>query len=182
MEGDGMGKIILYIAQSLDGYISRENGEIDWLWDDRDYGFEGFLQTIDTVVLGRKTYEQIFELAEEFPYKTKDVYVVSQVEEGYDQYATFIQPEQITPLMEMLKTEQDKNIWIVGGAKLIDHFISMGLIDEYHIAIQPTLIGKGIPLFQPNDAEQQLSLIDMKKHDDGMLLLTYHQKEEEKQK
>ncbi|MBH0228661.1 dihydrofolate reductase family protein [Halobacillus yeomjeoni] len=168
-----MGKVVLYIAQSLDGYISRENGDIDWLRDDQDYGFDTFFESVNTVIMGRKTYEHIFELAEEFPYKNKDVYVVSRMKEGYDEYATYIQPEQISPLIEVLKNDQDKTIWLVGGAQLIYLFISLDLIDEFQIAIQPTLIGNGIPLFEKNEMEQQLDLTDVKKFDDGMLILTY---------
>lgn len=173
-----MGKVILYIAQSLDGYIARENGSIDWLWDDGvdDYRFHKFYQSIDTVILGRKTYDHIFELADEFPYKTKDVYVVSDNREGHDDYATYLQPEQIRPLVNFLTTDQEKNLWVVGGAQLIHHFIEAGLIDEYQIAIQPTLIGKGIPLFNPNEHEESLSLSNVQHHQDGMLLLTYKRK------
>ncbi|ASF38653.1 dihydrofolate reductase [Halobacillus halophilus] len=173
-----MGKVVLYIAQSLDGYISREDGSIDWLWDGQesgtDYGFETFFNQMDTVILGRKTYEQILELTSEFPYQYKDVYVVSRTKEGHDSYATFIQPEQILPLLNVLKA--DKNIWLVGGAQLIDHFVSMGLIDEYHLAIQPTLIGSGISLFKPHQKEQQLDLLKTEKFDDGMIVLTYQLK------
>ncbi|MFD1017697.1 dihydrofolate reductase family protein [Thalassobacillus hwangdonensis] len=172
-----MGKVVLFIAMSLDGYIARENGEIDWLWDDNDYGYEKFYNTIDTVVLGRKTYEQIFKLTENFPYRQKDVYVVSNIQEGSDDYATFIQPEQIRPLMNLLKKDQNKNIWIVGGAQLIHHFIKRDLIDEFQIAIQPTLIGKGIPLFHENDVEAQLELHEAKPYADGMLVLTYRKRQ-----
>ncbi|KHE72340.1 dihydrofolate reductase family protein [Halobacillus sp. BBL2006] len=177
-----MGKVILYIAQSLDGYIARENGDIDWLWDDQDYGYEDFINTIDTVILGRKTYEQLFELAEEFPYQSKDVYVVSQSKEGQDSYATFVQPEQISPLLNVLKNDQNKNVWLVGGSQLIDHFISMGHIDEYQLAIQPTMIGRGIPLFKPNDHEEQLDLLKSNRFENGMLLLTYRRKDMEESK
>ncbi|RDY70227.1 dihydrofolate reductase [Halobacillus trueperi] len=175
-----MGKVILFIAQSADGYIAREDGSIDWLRDDpeEDYGYEEFFHTIDTVFLGRKTYDHIFELAEEFPYKMKDVYVVSNSREGHDEYATYLQPEQTLPLVNMLKNEQNKTIWVVGGANLIHYFISAGLIDEYQIFIQPTLIGKGIPLFQKNDHEEELQLTETNAYPDGMLAITYQRKEQ----
>lgn len=173
-----LGKVVLYIAQSLDGYIARENGEIDWLRDDseEDYGFEDFSHSIDTVFLGRKTYDHIFELADEFPYKMKDVYVVSNEKEGHDDFATYLQPEQIAPLVTLLKNEQNKTIWVVGGAQLIHYFISHGMIDEFQIAIQPTLIGKGIPLFQSNNHEEELSLEKVTPYEDGMLMLKYQRK------
>lgn len=176
-----MGKIILNILQSLDGFIARENGEIDWIWDDteEDYGFDSFFQTVDTVFLGRKTYDHIFQLTDEFPYKKKDVYVVSDHKEGHDEYSTYLQSEQIIPLVNLLKNEQNKTIWVVGGAQLIHHFISVGLMDEYQIAIQPTLIGKGIPLFRDNDHQEDLVLNDVRRFEDGMLVLTYKRKENE---
>ncbi|TGB05348.1 dihydrofolate reductase family protein [Halobacillus salinus] len=167
-----MGKVVLYIAQSLDGYICRENGEIDWLWDDVDYGFDSFFQSVDTVILGRNTYEQIFDLTEEFPYLSKDVYVVSRTQEGSDEFATFIQPEQMAPLTHMLK-ENGKTSWIVGGAMLIEQAIHAELIDEYQIFIQPTLIGRGISLFKANEKEHSLTLKNVRTFDDGMLSLSY---------
>jgi dihydrofolate reductase len=88
-----VGKVVLSIVQSLDGYIVRENGEIDWLWDssEKDYGFKEFFHSIDTVFLGRKTYDHIFQLADEFPYKMKDVYVVSNERKGHDGFSTYLQ-------------------------------------------------------------------------------------------
>ncbi|WP_181349284.1 dihydrofolate reductase family protein [Thalassobacillus sp. CUG 92003] len=169
-----MGKVVLFIAMSLDGYISRENGDIDWLWQEKDYGYSPFIETIDTVFLGRHTYEQIFQMTDEFPYKQKDVYVVSNVQEGSDQYATYLQPEQIIPLIQMLRNDQNKNVWLVGGSQLIHHFMHNNLIDEYQIAIQPTLIGSGVKLFRDHDHEQQLELREAKPYPDGMLVLTYH--------
>ncbi|MGP4061902.1 dihydrofolate reductase family protein [Halobacillus sp. H74] len=105
-----MSKVVLYIERAPDGYIERENGEFDWLWSDSEegYGFQSFFSSIDTVFLGRKTYEQIFELADEFPFKTKDVYVVSNEREVVDDFATYIQPEQISPLTNLLKKNQNK--------------------------------------------------------------------------
>ncbi|MYL72086.1 dihydrofolate reductase [Halobacillus litoralis] len=175
-----MGKVTLYIAQSADGYIAREDGSIDWLRDsaDEDYGYEKFINTVDTVFLGRKTYDHIFELTEEFPYRMKDIYVVSNTREGHDDYATYLQPEQILPLVNMLKNEQNKTIWVVGGANLIHYFISAELIDEFQIFIQPTLIGKGIPLFKKNDLEKELQLTETKAYQDGMLAITYQKKEQ----
>ncbi|MBM7551149.1 dihydrofolate reductase family protein [Thalassobacillus pellis] len=171
-----MGKVILFIAMSLDGYISQENEEIDWLWKEENYDYEKFYASIDTVILGRKTYDQVLERYDEFPYRMKDVYVVSNLQEGNEEYARFIQPEQIRPLVNLLKEDQDKNIWIVGGAKLIQHFIQKQLIDEFQITIQPTLLGSGIPLFPPGGIEQQLELYEVKPHPTGMLMLTYHKK------
>ncbi|MGV2622838.1 UNVERIFIED_CONTAM: dihydrofolate reductase family protein [Halobacillus marinus] len=170
-----MGKVILYIAQSLDGYIAKEDGSIDWLWSDtdEDYGYEAFLQTIDTIILGRKTYDHIFELTDEFPYKSKDVYVVSDHRQGHDHFATYLEPEQIVPFIQIMSKEQDRNIWVVGGAQLIHHFIGAGLIDEFQIAIQPTLIGRGIRLFLDNEHEEELMTKDVKHYPDGMLLVTY---------
>ncbi|WP_226576617.1 dihydrofolate reductase family protein [Halobacillus litoralis] len=174
-----MGKVILYIAQSLDGYIARENGEIDWLWDDtdEDYGYERLYESVGTVFLGRKTYERILESADEFPYKKKDIYIVSNAKEGNDQHGTYIQPEQVKPLVNILKGEQNQNIWVVGGAQLIHEFIELKLIDEYQLVIQPTLIGKGIPLFQHSSQEEDLSLTHVQPYPDGMLLLTYTRRE-----
>lgn len=86
-------QVVLYIAVSLDGYIARENGEIDWLYDvegEGDNGYSEFYQTIDTVLMGNKTYEHTFELADQFPYPDKGCYVFSRSERQPSPHVTFV--------------------------------------------------------------------------------------------
>lgn len=159
-------KVMVFIAMSLDGYIARENGEIDWLLelspsDPDEYGYSDFYQTIDTVIMGKATYDQLPELSDAFPYPDKKCYVFSKTATGRDAHVEFVN-EDIGVFIEKLKREpSSRHIWLVGGGELIQGFIEAGAIDEWMIGVIPVLIGKGIPLFKPNDREERLKL---KKH------------------
>ena len=170
--------IILYIATSLDGYIAKSNGAIDWLGgngDDPniDNGYENFYSTIDTVVIGRTTYEQVInELSpDNWVYEGKKCYVATTKKCDFDGRAEFIS-EDIAGFIKNLKKRQGKNIWLVGGGKLIDQFIKQDLIDKYIITIMPTILGDGIPLYLNRNPEIKLRLVETKMVD-GMVELSY---------
>jgi dihydrofolate reductase len=170
--------IILYIATSLDGYIARSNGAVDWLSgsgdnSDIDNGYDEFYSTIDTVVMGRTTYEQVInELSPDiWVYEGKKCYVATTKRCEADNRVEFIS-EDVTELVKNLKKQQGKDIWLVGGAKLIDQFIKQDLIDKYVITIIPTILGEGISLFMGKNPELKLKLIETKMVD-GMVEITY---------
>ncbi len=170
--------IVLYIATSLDGYIARENGGIDWLIGesndlDVENGYNDFYSQIDTVVMGRTTYEQIIhELSpDSWVYKGKACYVATTRRSEPDHRVEFIK-EDITGFVKKLKQEQGKDIWLVGGGKLIDQFMKQDLIDKYIITIIPSILGNGIPLFLGKNPEIKLKLNETKTFD-GMVELTY---------
>lgn len=168
-------KIILYIAMSLDGYIARKNGDVDWLDGDgsesnRDHGYEKFYNSIDTVIMGRKTYDQILTFGE-YPYKgTKGyVYTSKQIDNNEDVVFT---NENAKELVSRLKKEDGKDIWLIGGAGVIDDFIKKGLIDEYFITIVPCILGEGISLFKECNPEIKLKLLKNSTVN-GMTMLHY---------
>ncbi|MBP1046480.1 dihydrofolate reductase [Enterococcus sp. BWM-S5] len=160
-------KIILYIAASLDGYIAEADGSIDFLTDDTSSEVEAFdsytqlLERIDTVVLGRTTYDQLVnELSpDQYPYEDKISYIIThRPKAGTDQLIfTEEQPEQ---LIQRLKQEEGKDIWIVGGSQIIAPLIANNLIDEYVITTIPIILGKGIPLFSETDTAIKLKIVD----------------------
>ncbi|RAL26463.1 dihydrofolate reductase [Thermoflavimicrobium daqui] len=147
---------------SLDGYIARENGDIDWLLENspsnpEEYGFPDFYKSIDTVIMGKSTYDQLPELSDSFPYPDKKCYVFSKSTSGSNENVEFIN-EEISSFIKKVKLQSEGNIWLVGGGKLIESFIESDAIDEYIITIVPILIGKGIPLFNKNNVETLLKL------------------------
>lgn len=142
----------VYIAQSLDGYIADRDGGIDWLLEipnpeDSDFGFSEFMNRIDAVVMGRKTFESVMGF--DMWIYTKTVYVISaslkSLPEKYRDKAALLnlEPRQI---IDTLKKDGMENLYIDGGA-LIQSFLAQDLIDELIITTIPILLGGGIPLF-----------------------------------
>lgn len=170
--------VVLYIAMSLDGYIAKLDGSVDWLKgssdiSDVDVGYNAFYQSIDTIFMGRKTYEQIiYELSpDKWVYKGKKTYVVTTKEFANTGDVTFLGSDFMEIVRE-LKKKEGKDIWLVGGASLIDEFQNQNLIDRYIITIIPTILGSGISLFDRRDKEILLDIIDQKEFG-GMVQLTY---------
>ena len=170
--------IILYIATSLDGYIAKNNGAVDWLSGNGedtnvDNGYDDFYNTIDTVVMGRITYEQVVnELSPDtWAYEGKKCYVATRKKYESDKRAEFIS-DDILEFIKNLKMQDGKDIWLVGGGKLVDQFIKQNLIDKYIVTIIPTILGDGIPLFLKENPEIKLRLVETKVID-GMVELSY---------
>jgi dihydrofolate reductase len=172
-----MRKIIVYIAMSADGFIGRFDGSVDWLHRPRtagDYGMGEFRESIDSIILGRKTYEFGLQHGARFQESPKH-YVFSRnpsalVSAPGVEFVT--QPP--AAFVERLKArETGKNIWMMGGAALIGTFVDEGLIDEFIIHVIPKFIGEGIPLLPPRDREIELQLESCKTFDDGVVRLHY---------
>jgi dihydrofolate reductase len=162
-----MRKVVFYGAISLDGYLARENDSLDWLFGtegEADTNYAAFYDTVDTIVMGRKTYEQIGILSpNEFPYKGKACYVFSRTLTGSNEDVTF-KNEDIVGFTKALKEQDGEKIWMVGGGELLSEMLQAKLVDEFIIQIAPTIIGRGIPLFVPGDQENKLTLVDVRRY------------------
>lgn len=154
-------KLVLFIASSLDGYIATEDHKLDWLFaveGEGDNGYSRFYDTVDTIVLGRITYDWIMKQEQgDFPYKGKECYVFSRQERPNTECVKFVH-ENLVSFTNDLKRKQGRNIWLVGGSELLSAFIHERLVDEVIVTIAPVLIGSGIPLFPNNDFQTQLTL------------------------
>ncbi|MFW9853908.1 MAG: dihydrofolate reductase family protein [Candidatus Thorarchaeota archaeon] len=169
-------EVVLYIATSLDGYVANIQSKVDWLPPgDEGYGFTGFFSNVSTVLMGRKTYDQILSRNARFPYQGKKCYVFSRTKDGQDDNVVFVNTP-INEFVPQLKQEDGKNIWLVGGGALIEAFIKQNLIDRYRIYIVPHLLGKGIPLFVPQDIEVPLKLMKIVDYPTGVVELQYVRK------
>lgn len=133
---------MLFAASSLDGFIARPDGAIDWLFQDGDYGFMEFMGTVDAVVMGRKTYEIALTLGQA-ELTSGEHWIVSRSPEQYvGGTANFGSLEQVG---EWLKnTDSDKVVWLIGGGELTTAFLERGWLNEIVIAIHPRLLGQGI--------------------------------------
>lgn len=160
---DNKRNLVLFIASSLDGYIATKDESLEWLFDvegEGDNGFSEFYDTVDTVLLGKRTYDWLMKQdIEEFPYKNKACYVFtrSSIEDTAD--ITFVN-DDITQFVDKLKSTVGKNIWIVGGRQLLHSFIP--LVDEIIITVAPKIIGSGVPLFREGDYKLDLTLKGMR--------------------
>ena len=171
-----MRKIRLFIASSLDGYIARTSGEIDWLFTDGDYGYTEFYDQIDTVLMGRKTYQQVLTFGE-YPYPEKKGFVFSKSGQGTKtNHVEFISGD-CQNFIESLRQSPGQHIWIVGGGQLIHEFLRQGWIDELILSIHPIILGSGIPLIisDPN-LEISLELTQVKTYPSGLLQVSYNLK------
>jgi dihydrofolate reductase len=169
-------KIILYIAMSLDGYIAKEDGSIDWLsmvdTPGEDYGYAEFVKSVGTIIMGRKTYEKILSLGAGYLHRDKTNYVLSNEKTGSDENVTFYSGS----LEELiLKTKQKENghIFIDGGASVVHALLSHHLIEECVISIIPVILGGGIRLFQDGLPETKLTLISSEAFPSGLVQLWY---------
>jgi dihydrofolate reductase len=169
---------IIYIATSLDGYIARNNGSIDWLAEipnpeNSDYGFSDFLDRIDAIVMGRNTFETVVGFGQ-WPYN-KPVFVLSstmkEVPAAYTDKAEIVSGD-IMGILETLNQKNYRNLYIDGGAT-IQSFVDLDLIDEMIITRVPILLGKGIPLFKESDREIKFTLENSERISKELVKNTY---------
>lgn len=147
-----MRKVILYVAQSVDGFIADHNGSVEFLSNDHpDAGsadYDEFIKDCDVAIMGKVTYNQIKdELSPEYwPYQDLTTYVFSNDEiEEYENVETV--NGDPADLIKKIKSEEGKNIFLVGGANIIQQFIEKGLVDEIQLFISPIILGRGVRLF-----------------------------------
>lgn len=176
-------KIVLDLAVSLDGFIEGINGETDWCIMDEDMDFTKFLNSIDTILYGRKSYDlwgeyipgnetsdtekEIWELVH-----SKKKYVFSRTLTNIDN--GILVNDNIVEEINKLKKEPGKDIWLYGGASLITTFMNLGLIDEYRLSVHPVILGSGKYLFTDINKRQELKLVDIRKFSSGVVQLCYN--------
>jgi dihydrofolate reductase len=170
-------KVILFIAASLDGYIATQDEDLSFLSivqkEGEDYGYEKFIRNVDTVIMGRKTYDWIMKEVKDYPHPDKDSYIITRTPRqdiGRIRFYT----GSLRDLIRHLKLDDSgKNVFIDGGAEVIDVLLKENLIDEFIISIIPILLGDGIRLFKDNRPELQLSLMHSECYGTGLVQLHY---------
>lgn len=166
-----MRKIVLFIASSLDGFIAGPKGQIDWLFSDADYGYNKFFGSVDTVLMGRKTFELSLSF-KPFQYPNKRVVVFSRNKKNKIKSTAEFVSEPVSFTCN-LKKQKGKDIWLVGGGELASLFLKKGLIDEIVLSIHPIVLGKGIPLFSGAGTQAGLTLKKSKSFASGLVQLQY---------
>ncbi|MCG3088925.1 dihydrofolate reductase family protein [Sporosarcina cyprini] len=153
--------VVLFIASSLDGYIATKDESLEWLFSvegEGDNGFSEFYDTVDTVIMGKRTYDWIMNQdLKEFPYVNKDCYVFTRSVVEDTENVKFVRGD-LPKLINELKNQEGKNIWLVGGGELLQTFLEEKLVDELIVTVAPAVLGKGIPLFREGDYQLNLSM------------------------
>lgn len=176
-----MRKISLFIAMSLDGYIAKPNDDLTFLKlvekVGEDYGYEEFINTIDTLIVGRKTHDYVLKNVGLSHYDNghREVYVITRKERPQVGRTTFY-TGNLTELVKRLKSEKGKNIYCDGGAEVINELLKHDLIDEFIISIVPILLSNGTRLFKDSRPEQTLELLEVKTFETGLAQLHYKRK------
>lgn len=175
-----MRKLILYIAASLDGYIARVDGSIDWLraWPNPDnlgYGYNAFIESVDTILMGSNTYRDALAFEGGFPYRDKNNFVFTRntkLATIKDEHAGFVCGD-ITGFVRNLKLQEGKHIWLIGGGELNSCFLNAGMIDELIITYIPIVLGGGIGMFAGKTLEVPMHFIKAEYFNNGLVQLYY---------
>lgn len=174
-----MRKVKLFIAASIDGYIARTDGNLDWLsmveQPGEDYGYEAFVKTIDTVIVGRKTYDKVLSMGVDFPHTDKKCYVITRTERPAAGNVVFY-TGKLETLIDQLKQEDGKGIFCDGGAEIVTALFQHNLIDECILSVIPVLLGDGIRLFNDGRPETLWHLVASRSFASGLVQLHYQLK------
>jgi dihydrofolate reductase len=173
-----MRKVILGLAVTLDGYIEGPDGEYDWCFTDQDYGLNEFFSRVDTIFIGRKSYEiaqqhtgkNNGEVVPGMPRMTE--YVFSNTLKSVGENAILVSGDSLAQARKV-KEQPGKDIWLFGGASLTDALMKEGLVDEIWMSVHPILLGNGKPLFRQQDTRTKLRLLNSKSYETGLVSLQY---------
>jgi len=171
-EASGARKVVLGLGISLDGYIARPDGSVDFLFMPKDYSMGPFFKTIDTAVLGRKTHDDGLKMGGTFGGGIKYFVFSRTLPPGERNGITFTN-ESPGAVISAIRKQPGKHIWLMGGGELIRDFLKEDLVDELYLGVVPVLIGEGIPLFPSGFPQREFDLIENKSYSQGMIALRY---------
>ncbi len=171
-----MCRLIYYAACSVDGYIAGPKGEIDWLSafesEGEDYGYKAFYDSIDALLMGRNTFDQLQSFGA-WPYPDKPCWVVTTRKSSSDRPNIRFTTLQLPALLAQLQAQHMNRVWLVGGSRLAAAFREEDLISDYIITLLPVILGDGIPLLETTQKRDNLTLKDYLSFGGGVLQLHY---------
>jgi len=170
-------KVIVHIGTSADGYIARSDGDLEWLTcrpkPEGFYGMSAFMQSVDTKLLGRKTYEMSLRLGAKFDSKDRTIVFSRQSPPADAPSGVEFANGAIGPFLSRLRAQPGKDIWLMGGGDLIASFLDEQEIDEFVVSMVPVFIGDGIPLIARRHRHVPLDLQSVERFEDGVVQLHY---------
>jgi dihydrofolate reductase len=170
-----MRKIIAYLAISADGFIARPNGDVDWLDrpDPADgYGMPAFLRSVDTIVIGRVTWEVGQKLGGALVEGKRNI-ILSRTMPFHAAPGATIENIDAADLARRLRSEKGKDVWVMGGAQIFGAFLDAGELDEIILHVIPVLIGEGIPFLDPARRQTELKLKSSRRYPNGVVRVHY---------
>jgi dihydrofolate reductase len=172
-----MGRVVVYIATSLDGFIARRDDDISWLdpfsAGSEDYGYKEYIKTIGTAVMGARTYEQSLVHPERLLTGLKNYILTHRSLPTVPGIGAEFWQGPPTGLITQIRKESDKDIFVVGGGRVVSQFLDAGLIDEIDQFLVPVILKDGIPLYTGIRQEISLNLVDAKAYSTGIVRLRY---------
>jgi dihydrofolate reductase len=164
----------LFIATSLDGYIAGPRGGINWLFHDQDYGYTDFAASVDTVLMGRKSYEALLALVDDWQLPEHLAqWVFTRHPELFDDPRVTFTARPPADVVARIRRKKGKHLWLLGGGALVKAFLHAGLVDEMMVAVHPIVLGRGIPLFPEGTRRTALRLAGSRAYGSGLVMLTY---------
>jgi len=169
--------IVVHIATSADGYIARPDGDLEWLTSRPApkgfYGMNAFMKTVDTKILGRKTYEESLRLGGAFDSKDRSIVFSRHPRPADAPSGVEFVSEPVGPFVGRLREQPGKDIWLMGGGEIIASFLDAQAIDEFVVSVVPVFIGDGIPLIARRHRHVLLNLTSTERFEDGLVQLHY---------
>jgi len=173
-----MKKIILYIAASIDGRIAEPDGSSEWLsefpiTEEMNYGYNNFIASVDTILMGGRSYRELLNMEAIEHYKNQQIYVITR---GWTEKVTenvnFI-TDNVFEYIRQLRNSEGKNIWLFGGGELTAMLLAEDLVDEMQICYIPVILGEGIPLFPKQAKESKWEIVESKLFNSNVLMVKY---------
>jgi dihydrofolate reductase len=169
-----MRSVVLGLGISLDGYIARPNGAVDFLFMPKDYSMAEFFASIDTAIMGRRTYDVAQSMGGGSFGGSKMVsYVCSRTLPPGERDGLIFTNQSPGTLVGQLRKRPGKHIWLMGGGELARDFLKADLVDELYLGVVPVLLGEGIPLFPSGFPQRDFSLVENKTYSKGLISLKY---------
>jgi dihydrofolate reductase len=170
-------QVIVHIAASADGYIARSDGDLDWLTSRPApkgfYGMDAFMRSVDTMLLGRKTYEVSRRMGATFNSPSRTIVFSRQPPPADAPSGVEFVHEAIGPFVSRLRAQPGKDIWLMGGGEIIAAFLDAQAIDEFVVSVVPVFIGDGIPLLARRHRLVPLDLHSIDRFEDGVVQVHY---------
>jgi len=170
-----MARVRFYVATSLDGFIADREGSVDWLapYDARLYGYDSFISEVGALIMGRRTFELISAVGEDWPYAGKPVYVLSSSSLEDVPGGVSVCARGIAAALQQARAATRKDIWIVGGAVTMQSALEEDLIDMMEIFLVPVLLGSGLSLLNDLSRRPTLTFDGIETFPDGVVKLRY---------